>query len=55
MEINLNLTVEEVNVVLNLIGNTPTSSGLFPLAVKIKGQAEKQVPPQPAEAEATEE
>ena len=46
MEINLTLTVEETNVLLNLIGNTPTSSGLYPLAVKIKGQAEPQVPKQ---------
>ena len=43
MDINLALTVEEVNVLLNLIGQTPTSSGLFPLAVKIKGQADPQV------------
>lgn len=46
MEIKLTLTVEEVNVVLHLIGQTPTSSGLFPLAVKIKGQADPQVPKQ---------
>ena len=44
MDINLTLTVEEVNTVLHLIGQTPTSSGLYPLAVKIKGQAEPQVP-----------
>ena len=50
MEIKLTLTVEEVNVLLNLIGQTPTSSGLFPLAVKIKSQAEPQVPKQEEEA-----
>lgn len=44
MDINLTLTVEETNILLNLIGNTPTSSGLYPLAVKIKGQADPQVP-----------
>lgn len=54
MDINLTLAIEEVNVLLNLIGNTPTSSGLYPLAVKIKGQAEPQVPKQ-EEAVATEE
>lgn len=46
MDINLTLTVEEVNVVLHLIGETPTNSGLYPLACKIKAQAEKQVPQQ---------
>jgi hypothetical protein len=49
MEIKLTLTVEEVNILLNLIGQTPTSSGLFPLAVNIKGQAEAQVPKQEEE------
>jgi hypothetical protein len=49
MDINLTLTVEEVNTVLHLIGQTPTNSGLYPLAVKIKGQAEPQVPKQEEE------
>jgi hypothetical protein len=41
--ITLNLTVEEVNAVLQTLGNLPTSSGVWPLAVKIKEQAEAQV------------
>lgn len=41
--ITLNLTVEEINAVLQILGNTPTSSGVWPLAVKIKEQAEAQI------------
>ena len=44
MEINLTLTVEEVNAVLHGLGQLPTSTGVFPLAAKIKAQAEPQVP-----------
>lgn len=44
MEINLTLNVEEVNAVLQTLGNLPTSSGAFPLLVKIKQQADGQVP-----------
>ena len=43
MEINLSLNVEEVNAVLQTLGNLPTSSGAWPLVVKIKEQAEAQV------------
>lgn len=41
--IQLNLTIEEVNAVLQTLGNLPTSSGAWPLVVKIKNQAEAQV------------
>lgn len=44
MNINLELTVDEVNAVLQTLGNLPTSSGAWPLVVKIKTQAEAQVP-----------
>lgn len=37
------LTVEEVNAVLQTLGNLPTSSGAFPLLMNIKQQAEAQV------------
>jgi hypothetical protein len=54
MNIQLNLTVEEVNAVLQTLGQLPTNSGAFPLLVKIKEQAEAQVPQQPkAEETAT--
>ena len=45
MEIELKLTVDEINAVLQTLGNLPTSSGAWPLVVKIKSQAEAQVPP----------
>jgi len=50
-EITLTLTAEEVQSIFNVLGQLPTSSGAFPLMVKIKEQAEAQVPPQPSEAE----
>ncbi len=47
MTIKLELTVEEVNAVLQTLGNLPTSSGVFPLMMKIREQGEAQVPQQP--------
>jgi hypothetical protein len=44
--IKLDLTVEEVNAILQTLGQLPTSSGAWPLLVKIKEQAELQVPKQ---------
>lgn len=44
MEITLRLSVEEVNGILATLGSLPTSSGAWPLVVKIKEQAESQVP-----------
>jgi hypothetical protein len=46
MELNLKLTVEEINAVLQTLGQLPTSSGAFPLLVKIKQQADAQLPQQ---------
>jgi hypothetical protein len=40
----LNLEIEEVNGILQCLGQLPTSSGAWPLVVKIKQQAESQVP-----------
>ena len=40
--IKLELTVEEVNAILQTLGNLPTSSGAWPLVLKIKDQAEAQ-------------
>ena len=51
MEINLTLHVEEVNAVLHTLGNLPTSSGAWPLVVKIKQQAEGQLPKEEETAE----
>jgi hypothetical protein len=47
MELTLKLTVDEINAVLQTLGNLPTSSGAWPLVVKIKTQAEAQVDGQP--------
>lgn len=54
MEINLSLNVEEVNAVLQTLGNLPTSSGAFPLLMKIKDQAEGQIGAPAQELEAGE-
>jgi hypothetical protein len=43
MEITLKLSIEEVNAVLQVLGDLPTKSGAWPLIVKIKEQAEPQV------------
>lgn len=47
MEITLTLSVEEVNAVIQVIGQLPTSSGAYPLLMKIKQQGEAQIPEQP--------
>jgi len=44
MEIKLSLSIEEVNGILQTLGALPTSSGAWPLVVKIKQQAEEQLP-----------
>ena len=44
MEITLTLTRDEVQAILQVLGQLPTSSGAWPLVVKIKEQAEPQVP-----------
>ena len=41
--IKLELSVEEVNAILQVLGQLPTSSGAWPLLVKLKEQAEAQV------------
>lgn len=41
--IKLELSVEEVNAILQTLGQLPTSSGAWPLVMKIKEQAESQV------------
>ena len=44
--INLELSVEEVNAILGVLGDLPTKTGAWPLIVKIKEQAENQVAPE---------
>jgi hypothetical protein len=48
--ITLTLTVDEINAILGTLGNLPTSSGAWPLVVKIKEQAESQVTTDPERA-----
>ena len=43
MDITLKLTPEEVQAILQVLGQLPTSSGAWPLLVKIKAQADEQV------------
>jgi hypothetical protein len=41
--IKLELSVEEVNGILGVLGDLPSKTGAWPLIVKIKEQAESQV------------
>jgi len=41
--ITLTLTKDEVQAILQVLGQLPTSSGAWPLVVKVKEQADKQV------------
>jgi hypothetical protein len=48
--IKLELSVEEVNGILGVLGDLPSKTGAWPLIVKIKEQAEAQMQPEePAE------
>ena len=40
--IKLDLTVEEVNAILQVLGDLPTKTGAYPLVMKIKEQADSQ-------------
>jgi len=42
--IKLDLDINEVNFILSLLGDLPSKTGAWPLMVKIKEQAEVQVP-----------
>jgi hypothetical protein len=42
--IKLELTIEEVNAILQVLGDLPSKTGAWPLIVKIKEQADPQVP-----------
>jgi len=43
MNIKLELSIDEVQTIANVLGQTPTSSGVFPLLMKIKEQADAQM------------
>jgi len=50
--INLELEQNEVQFILNMLGELPSKSGCFPLIVKIQSQAQPQVKPPKEEAAA---
>lgn len=41
---NINLETNEVQFILNVLGELPSKSGAWPLIVKVKEQAEAQLP-----------
>jgi hypothetical protein len=41
---NLNLETNELQFILNVLGEMPAKSGVWPLIVKIQEQAKAQVP-----------
>lgn len=49
MEITLKLSLDEVNGLLTLMGKLPTETNVWPLAAKIRAQAEDQLPKQEQE------
>jgi len=49
--VKLELTVEEVNAILQVLSDLPTKTGAWPLIVKIKQQAQPQVPTEESEEE----
>lgn len=45
--LNIRLTIDEVNAVINVLGQMPTSSGAWPLLMNIREQAQAQLPAEP--------
>jgi hypothetical protein len=45
---NIQLDINEVNFILQTLGELPSKTGVWPLILKIKDQAEAQVPKEPA-------
>ena len=41
---NIQLDINEINFILQTLGELPSKSGVWPLILKIKEQAEKQLP-----------
>ena len=50
-DIELKLSLEEVNGLLGVLGELPTKTGAWNLVVKIKQQAESQVPKEETKTE----
>jgi hypothetical protein len=47
--IKLDLSLEEVNSILHVLGELPTRMNAYPLLMKIKEQAEAQLPKEQSE------
>ncbi len=45
---NIQLDINEVNFILQTLGELPSKTGVWPLILKIKEQADAQVPKEPA-------
>ena len=45
---NIQLDINEVNFILQTLGELPSKTGVWPLILKIKEQAEAQLPKEPA-------
>lgn len=43
METTIKLTIQEVNALLQMMGDLPTKTMVYPLMIKIKAQAEEQL------------
>lgn len=50
MSVKLDLEVQEVTAILQVLGQLPTSSGAYPLLLKVKAQAEEQIKPEEVES-----
>ena len=46
MNIKFEVSIDEANAILAVLGDLPTKTGVFPLVMKLKEQAEAQVPKQ---------
>jgi hypothetical protein len=45
-EATITLSIEEVNAIMQVLGDLPTKSGAYPLVLKINEQVKSQVEPQ---------
>ena len=48
-DVTLNLTIEEVNAIMQVLGDLPTKSGAYPLVIKMSEQLNAQVEPKAEE------
>jgi len=48
LKMKLELDINEINFILQTLGELPSKTGVWPLILKIKEQADAQVPKEPA-------